>query len=204
MSATNGAPISHERRSRFHYCDAMEHALSNLFGLARSDGVAGLCEDACHVRRQLLKAVRRIREHLDGIITSDDRLRITTASTIDALEQEVKRLREGDDNSLEIIAQLMLLVSELIGFDWDTGKVNRHIIYYQTRDQQQLDDEKTHPRDYCFMLEGDSIGTGRRKVAMVLKDEGFHVAKIAAIMKLPESRVKGLLREATNVRAGKR
>jgi len=181
---------------RFHYCLELEHSLNELFGAGRRwDGAAGAFQDAAMVRKGLLAAANRVQRRLDDILTADDRLRLTTSIEIEALKKEVRQLREGSNNELEVIAHLLSLVGYLLGFDWYLGNPNREVVYFQTAEQQALDDAKRHPKE-PYPLEFEK----RVEIAGSLYDEGLRMVQIARIMRLSEYVIKGFLIRTGRVR----
>jgi len=174
---------------RFHYCLELERSLKQLFGTGpKWDGMAGAFQDVAMVREGLLAAANRVQRRLDDILTADDRLRLTTSIEIEALKKEVRKLREGSNNELEVIAHLLSLVGYLLGFDWYLGIPNREVVYFQTAKQQALDDAKRHPKE-SYPLEFEK----RVDIARSLYDEGLRMAQIARIMKLSVYVIKGFL-----------
>jgi hypothetical protein len=137
----------HDRHAElFHDSLELEYALAEFFGHeSKWYGTAGAFGDPASVSEALLAATLKIRARLKEIITTDDRLLLTTTITLDAIEQEAKSLRQDSNNQLELIADLLHLIAVLLGFDWQAGKPNRHIIYFQTADQEWIDDKARNP-----------------------------------------------------------
>ena len=155
--------------------------------------MAATFKDVSKVREALLQATKKIRSHLEQIITADDRLLLTTSITLNSIEEEIRNLTEESNNELEIIADLLHLIAHLLGYDWNMGETNRQVVHFQTAEQERIDDMKRHPNQIQG-LEHEK----RLEIAMNLYDQKLRVAQIARIMKLSEHVVKDML-----VRAGK-
>lgn len=124
-----------EESERFKDNMDFEHALSNLLG-KRYYGCAGAFSSPKISKEFLRRAIRRIRRRLNEIITTDERLILTTSITLDRLERRVKTTSEKVNNDWFIIANLLNLVSLLLGYDWVDGDVHRHVIFYQDKQQE--------------------------------------------------------------------
>ena len=189
--------MKHTRRhdNRYHYSAKLEWALLELLGeKSKWSGMAAMFQDVSKVRGAFLQATKKIRSHLEQIITADDRLLLTTSITLNSIEEEVGNLTEESNNELEIIADLLHLIAHLLGYDWLMGETNRQVVYFQTAEQECIDDMKRHPNQIQGKLEYEK----RLEIAMNLYDQKLRVAQIARIMKLSEHLVKDML-----VRAGK-
>ena len=188
--------MKHTRRhdNRYHYSAKLEWALLELLGeKSKWSGMAVTFQDVSKVREALLQATKKIRSHLEQIITADDRLLLTTSITLNSIEEEIRNLTEESNNELEIIADLLHLIAHLLGYDWNMGETNRQVVHFQTAEQERIDDMKRHPNQIQG-LEHEK----RLEIAMNLYDQKLRVAQIARIMKLSEHVVKDML-----VRAGK-
>ena len=191
-----GSLVNRVETERFHYCLDLESALTQLCGIsAERSFSAGLFHDPAQVKRALRTAIKKIRSRLNQITTVDERLRLTTSIALERLEDETRKLSRTSDNELEIIAHLIELIALLLGFDWEMGKPNREVVYFQTFEQQRIDDIKRHP-------DGPNL-TGifrlkkQRELICGMYQEGLRVAQISDVMTLSESMVKDTL-----VRAG--
>lgn len=129
-----------EKGERFKYNMDFEDALRNLLG-EKYYGYAGVFRNARVCKKCLRRAIRRIRRRLNEIVTTDERLVLTTSITLGRLESNVKATSEKNNNDWFIIANLLELVSLLLGYDWGDGKVHRHVIFYQDK-QQEVEDYK--------------------------------------------------------------
>ncbi len=190
---------SPKQQNKFHYSSQLESAMRQLFGLRGKWGKsAEYFSEPKYIREALKDAIAKIRKLLDNIITADDQLLLITNSTLDTLEREIKKLEFDSNNELEIIAHLLSLVADLLGLNGFDGKVNRHVIYYQTLEQIQIDDAKRHKGDYDFgKPEYPKFLRKREEIMIMLHEQGLSVEKIAIIMKLSSNNVRDVL-----VRAG--
>ena len=181
----------------FHYSAGLELALEQFYGHASSwYGSAGSFQNPLYVRKAIIAATRAIRRRLQELLTADDRLRLTTALTLDGIERDARLLSATHNNVLDLLGRFINLTAYLLGFDWLLGKPYRQVVYFQTLDQQRIDDRMRHPASPYeqAMLERDK----RVGIASRLFDDGIRVGQIARIMNLSETITKDLL-----VRAGK-
>lgn len=177
-----------------NYCQSLQFAMMELYG-KNWDGTAGLFTTNRFTANALKKAVRKIRNRLEQIITTDDRLRMRVADQIAALEANLKTFSNGHSNLLEITAELLTLIALLIGFDYYKGIPNRYLIYYQTKEQQETDNrflEKNSPA-----LDENSEYGERVKIASMLQRKGYAIIHIAKIMNRPKEHVRHWLRNAS-------
>lgn len=181
-----------QQASPFHDSMALETALRELYGIKSAwYHSAGTFEDYREVRAALRAAVRRVRKRIREIATADDRLLLIAELELDGLDRSLRTLKSDGTGLLDIVAHLLHLTARLLGYDWEAGKPNRHIIFYQTRDQVWIDDEnrgKQHPID---AVREEQIK--RAEIICRLFKEGIRVPQIAAIMSIPEARVKDIL-----------
>lgn len=122
--------------------------------------------------------------------------------TIDAIENEAKALSKERNSLLEIIAHLLHLIEYLLGYDWLKDKPNQHVIYYQTADQEWIDDTAQHPDTMHFESRNKEDEKGYEIVNNLFDDE-FRIAEIARIMRLPESLVKDMLIHSGKIKGTK-
>ena len=185
----------HKETDRFHHSLKLEYAMMELFGRnSKWDMTGGLYKNPKHVREALLSATKKIKRHLENIITCDDRLLLLTSLTIESLDSEIKELREDNCNELEIIACFLKLVAYLIGFDWGMGKTNRQVVYYQTLEQEELDEEKRQGIEFHKQF---SVEQKKRvEIACMLYKQEVRVPQIARIMRISEPMTKKLLVDA--------
>lgn len=152
-----------DRSARFKYNLSLLLAMQNLYGRKHYDGMAGAFMDPNFCKECMLRAVKRIRNRLDDILTMDERLRQTTGLILDNLKSNVKEMSEDVNNDWNIIANLLDLIAHLLGYDWLDERIHRHIIFYQDKAQEQLDwkmrkgtreyfDEWLQDKKYRYML----------------------------------------------------
>jgi hypothetical protein len=181
-----------QQTGAFHDSMALETALCELYGIRSAwYHSAGTFKDYRKVRSALRAAVRRLRQRICEIVTADDRLLLTAELELDALDRSLRALKSDGAALLDITAHLLHLTAGLLGYDWLAGKPNRHIVFYQTRDQVWIDDKnqgKQHPVDALREEQ-----TKRAEIICKLFKEGIRVPQIAAIMSIPETRVKDIL-----------
>lgn len=124
--------------SRFKDSMFFEFAMQDLLG-PKYYGSAGGFSDPTFCKECMIRAVKRIRNRLDQILTVDERLRHSTGIILDRLESNVKETSEKVNNDWEIIADLLDLIAHLLGYDWLDGEIHRHVIFFQDRTQEQFD-----------------------------------------------------------------
>jgi len=192
--------MSSKNSNPFHYSIAFEMALQEFFGHeSKWYGSAGGFQNPQNVKDALIAVTTRIRKRLNEIITSDNRLLTVTNSIVDALEGQSKLLSADNNNFLEIIGLLLSLIAHLLGYDWLKGKPNRHVIYYQTAEQQWIDDVAQYP-DTMNYLSRNKESQKRYDVVSSLYDEGFRAAEISRIMRLSEPLVRDMLADAGKIK----
>lgn len=181
-----------EKSERFKHNMDFEHALSNLLG-QRYHGSASAFFSARICKKFMLKALRRIRGRLDEIVTTDERLLLTTSITLDRLELNVKATSEKVNNDWSIIANFLNLVSLLLGYDWVDGKVHRHVFFYQNKRQETMDYK--HKVGRAFWDEFP-FGDWRIRFEMVylLRERQLPKNQIARVLGLSEKLVTKILK----------
>ncbi|MGR3177491.1 MAG: hypothetical protein ACUZ8E_05505 [Candidatus Anammoxibacter sp.] len=181
----------------YHHCLELEMALLEFFGeKSRWVNSAGTFSDVKYVKKAIQSAAKKIRTRLKEIITVDDRLLLTTSSAIEAIERSLKNLDINGNGLLEILAHFINLIANLLGYDWQRGKHNRQILFFQTIKQQMLDDVLRYPHDTYKRI--NAVEVERVKIVEHLFDHGKRILLISRILNLSETRVKDIL-----VRAGK-
>jgi hypothetical protein len=85
-----------------------------------------------------------------------------------------------------------------LGFDWYRGKPNRQVIYYQTSEQELLDDRERHLGEISFRASKNEFQR-RVEIAALLHGQGYRVAQIGRIMRLSEPTIKDLLVRASRI-----
>jgi hypothetical protein len=192
--------MSNQNSNPFHYSIALEMALQEFFGHeSKWYGSAGGFQNPQRVQEALVAVTTKIRKRLNEIITTDDRLLTVTNSIVDVLASQSKAMSVDNNNFLEIIGSLLSLLAHLLGYDWLKGKPNRHVIYYQTAEQQWIDDVAQHP-DTMNYLSRNKEAQKRYDVVCSLYDEGFRAAEISRIMRLSEPLVRDMLADAGKIK----
>ncbi len=162
-------------------------AVADILGKNIPDDVEFIYDDPKLVKRDLIKCIDKIERTFRQNITSDIRLSRTTQLAIDDLREA---LRKNEPLNLGIIAGLLQLVALLLGFDHGSGKANRHVVYYQTRDQIAAD------VDY-FTINGHKNrgveGLKQSDIIQMLTRDGYKENQIALIMNLSVANVRTLI-----------
>lgn len=184
----------HSSDNRFHYSLELEYALRELLGdkVRNHAGAYTMPKNVCE---DMLAAVEKIRQRIENIVTTDDRLLLTTSLIINNLEKKIKAIKIENNNDLEIIASLMDLIARLLGFDWERGIPNRQLIYQQEEEQRDFDYANINPNDW-----GNNQTVKKRiEIVGMLFDQGIKIAQIARIMRLTNISVKSLLHHSGRV-----
>jgi regulator of sirC expression with transglutaminase-like and TPR domain len=124
---------------RFYYNLELEQALRNLLSDKYYHSASGF-SDPKDVEKAMLHATKKIRETLDKT-KADQRFHDLVDVELNALESELRNLRIHN-NDWKIIAQLLQLISTLLGYDWNEGKQYRKLKYHQTPTQQRKSSAK--------------------------------------------------------------
>ena len=178
----------------FLYRNAFANAVDNLLGTEKRSAVTpSIYEDQKYVRRALKECADKVQQTLQTNITLDDRLSHTTQFALNQLRESIAD-KTGPIN-LGAIASLLQLVVFLLGFDHNTGKINRHIVYYQTLDQIQFDTDK--------LLGNGNMNSGieglkQSELIQQLLGEGYKPTQIATIMNMSVAAVKTRIRNHDN------
>ena len=184
-----------EQSERFKDNMDLELALRNLMG-ERCYGLAGAFSDPLCCKEFLLRAIKQIRKRLKEVITTDERLSSTTHNTLDSLEHYAKSTSEKVNNDWFIIADLLNLISRLLGYDYLDGKVHRYIIFYQDKQQEFEDYHKNVGRALIDELSKDL--RVRYELVYLLKKKEFSNNQIARVMGLSEKLVIKILKKIQN------
>ena len=182
-----------DRSTRFKY-GSLLFAMQNLFGRKHYEGMAAAFSDPTFCKECMLKAIKRIRNRLDDILTMDERLRQTTGMILDSWESNVKEMSEEVNNDWGIIANLLDLIVHLLGYDWLDGRVHRHIVFYQDKAQEQLDWKiRKGKREY---YDGLRLEKKRRYILVnLLKKNQIPKYQIARLLGISVRRVSRILLE---------
>lgn len=184
-----------EQSERFRYNMDLELALRHLMG-ERCYGLAGAFSDPQCCKEFLLKATKQIRKRLKEVVTTDERLLSTTHNTLESLERYAKSTSEKVNNDWFIIADLLNLISRLLGYDYLDGKVHRYIIFYQDKQQEFEDYHKNVGRALINELSKDL--RVRYELVYLLKKKEFSNNQIARVMGLSEKLVIKILKKIQN------
>ena len=179
-----------EEGKRFKYNMDFEHALRNLLG-QRHYGMAGAFRSPKISKKFLLRAIRRIRRRLNEIITTDERLILTTSITLDRLERNVKAMSAKVNNDWVIIANLLNLISLLLGYDWLDGDVHRHVFFYQDKVQEIHDYKKKVGKAFWDEFTGD--WRIRFEIVCLLKEMELPNNQIARVIGISDKLVAKIL-----------
>jgi len=187
------------RKPRFKYSMNFEFAMREILGDKAYHSAASASNPMC-IKKICKKALNKIKERIDNIVTMDERLRATLFLEISDLEKEISKI-DKENNDWEIISILFRIIAKLLGYDWLSGKVCREVIYYQTKDQMYHDyihdytaAENRRKKYDTLGEESDEIYLKRYKEVIRLKEEGFHPNQIARIMNTSEYAVKQMLK----------
>ncbi|HDQ06525.1 MAG TPA: hypothetical protein ENN36_07385 [Candidatus Bathyarchaeota archaeon] len=151
------------RNEGFRYNGDLEIVMADLFG-KRYFGLAGLFSDPKFCKKCMLKAIKKIKRRLNELLTIDERLRERTNSILDSLEREARKISLEENNEWKIITHLLHLVTHLLGYDWQDGKIHRQVFYYQDKAQAQMDKKIYNPRTFY-----DSLRSDQRFTFMLVK-----------------------------------
>lgn len=183
-----------DRSARFKHNLSLEYVMQDLFGQKHYAGMARAFNEPTFCKECMLRAIKRIRNRLDDILTLDERLRQTSGTILDKLENDVKEMSEKVNNDWVIITSLLHLIVHLLGYDWLDGRIHRHIIFYQNKAQEQLDVIKTKgKREYYDNLRLEE----KRRYMLVnfLKKNKIPKYQIANLLGISVRRVRKILLE---------
>ncbi len=102
----------------------LEHALRNI-GYKNYYGYASLFEEPKHFKKGVKDWVKKIRTRIDELTQYDARLRKLVLIKLDSIDKEVSKVPDGNVE-YQIIAELLYLISNLLGYDW-LGEINREV-----------------------------------------------------------------------------
>ena len=188
-----------EKQQRFKYSMAFEFAMREILG-DKAYHSAASAGNPVSIKKICKKALDKIKERIDNIVTMDERLRAMLFSEISNLEKEISKINK-ENNDWEIISILFRIVARLLGYDWVSGKVCREVVYYRTREQEYRDflndnvsSEIRRKKYETLWKESEDVYIQRYKEILRLKEEGFHSNQIARIMNITEYAVNQLLK----------
>jgi len=190
------------RKPRFKYSMKFELAMREILG-DKAYHSADSAGNPASIKKICKKALNKIKERIDNIVTIDERLRAMLFLEISYLEKEISKI-DKENNDWEIISILFHIIARLLGYDWVSGRICREVIYYQTKDQVYRDyindyaaAENRRKKYDTLWKEANEIYLKRYKEILRLKEEGFHPNQIARIMNTSEYAVKQMLKSKT-------
>jgi len=166
--------------------------MQDLFGRKSYGGIAGAFCDADFCKKCTLRAIKRIRRRL-SLLFMDERLRQTTSIILDRLQKNLKETSEEVNNDWHIIANLLDLISHLLGYDWLDGRIHRHVFFYQNLGQEQLDWNYKKGREY--FEEWRKEDKRRYMLVNFLRENQIPKYQIANLLRVSVRRVNKILRE---------
>ncbi|MDD3735057.1 MAG: hypothetical protein PHO31_01100 [Candidatus Pacebacteria bacterium] len=188
-----------EKQKRFKYSSAFESAMRELLG-DRAYHSADSATNPAFVKKVCQKALNKIRERIDNVVTMDERLRAMLFLEIGYLEKEISKINK-ENNDWEIISILFHIIARLLGYDWASGKVCREVVYFRNKNQEYQDylndfiaAEKREKKYKKRLQEFEYIYLQRCKEVIQLKNKGFHSNQIARIMNMTEYAVNQILK----------
>jgi hypothetical protein len=186
-------PIDEVIDDHFHNCTALESAMKELFGNESCwQASASWFDDPRTVRKALSAAMSTIEKHARERINCDERLREMLLLCTRSLQDEVRQLKSGATNQLDIVALLLEMVVRLLGYDHRTGETNREVIYYQTQEQMKRDIDCASATGRPNRLIED---VKRHEIIRQLLAEGLPETQIALILNIPYAKVRLYLRD---------
>jgi len=183
--------------ARFKYNLPFEIALSNLLG-ERYLGSASEFRDITTCKEYFRRAIKRIKKTLNDIIVYDERLLMMTNRTLERLDELAKETSQKNNHDWLIIANLIDLISRLIGYDWADGKIHRYVFYHQNRIQEIEDYHKMAGRSFFDELRNEN--KIRYELVCQLKEKGFSNNYVGRILRISDKRVSKILKLVENTR----
>ncbi len=178
-------------QDRFHYSLSMENTNHEFKGIKKcSSGMASAYANLLYVKKAYQTWLKLIYKRIEEVVTTDELLRMTLISDVEALQAEVAEIKRNSDNDLEIIASLFRLIAHLLGWDYLNGRFYRTPMFHQT----------TKQRTECLMYAAQTslLPQGlfevyhRRRLLKQLLSEGLSYARIALILGTSLESVKTL------------
>jgi hypothetical protein len=184
--------IMSEKSKRFKYNKELEWALCNLLG-SKYCNLAGGYSSVKYCKKDLRRAIKHIKKRLNKIITIDERLLSETSILLERLDNYIKGTSIKVNNDWYIIAILLNLISLLIGYDWKDGKVYRHIIYYQDKEQERTNYIK-EVGNIAFWEEFGGDKRIRYEIVYLLNEKKLPKNQIARVLGLNYNRINKILK----------
>lgn len=181
------------KSDRFKYNMIFEIAMQNILGTHYSHS-AELFREVDYSKKYLRRAIKKLRKRVVELITHDERLLTQCESILDSIDDLAKKTADDVNNDWEIIANLILLVSKLVGFDWCDGKIYHHAFFYQDL-KQEFDSEtqKRGARDvYKELMD---VRKYQYMTVNSLNKKNLPMIQIGNILNISKDRVKQILEE---------
>lgn len=164
---------------------AFEGCLCLILGARIGYHSAGCHDHPVLARRLLLKALKKLRERVDNIVTMDEDLR----PVILARFRELETVQRGVDWARTSIT-LLEVTARLLGYADRDGKIHRQVVFFRTREQELSDYCRGTPNQ-----EGrERLLRERHALVLQLKQKGFSIVEIAQILGTSEYAVQQVLR----------
>lgn len=178
---------------RFHPSMRFEAGMREALGREayQTAGYAGMPK---YAKRVMLKALNKFEKRLDELCTMDERLRDRLSDDFETLRKQLKSL-DTSCNEMDIIGTFFQIVSRLLGYDWQEGKIYRTPVYFQTKQQHLANYENRYPTDWHQREANVSaVGLQRCKIARQLQEQGLHINQIARVLNATDYSVRQMLR----------
>jgi hypothetical protein len=123
-----------------------------------------------------------------------------TLANLDGMESDLKLIGKDAEAEWDLITDLMVLSSRLVGYDWLDGEIHRQVVYYQTQMQEWRDLKNKQPiRPYRPVAEEikeqEDIEKIEKKIISDLLGQGLTFYEIYSILRMPPGRLEKLIKE---------
>lgn len=173
---------------------AFEGCLCLILGDRRAYHTAGYQDDPVLARRLVLKALEKLRERIDNIVTMDEDLRSAILSRFSELE----KTRRGVD-WMRLAITLLEVTAQLLGYTYRDGKVHRQVVFFRTKEQELWAFRLRHQNHKQM----DRLLREKYTLVRELKGKGFAVPEIAQILGTSEYAIHQVLKDALLERVAK-
>lgn len=185
-----------KKSDRFKYNMVFEMAMLNLLG-GHYYHCAELFREVDYSKKYLRRAIKKLKKRVNELITHDERLLTQCESILSSIDDLAKETSEDVNNDWEIIGNLILIVSKLVGYDWVDGKIYHHAFFYQ--DLSQEFDSEGHKRGlknvYQELIESRKY---QYKIVNSLNEKGLSMIQIGMILNISRNRVKKIIDEISD------
>jgi len=175
------------KQERFHYSLPLEMVAWELYGIDKRPGLAATFQRCSFFKDNCRKFLKKIRKRINQIVSNDELLRDTLNRDIEGIEDEIKKCSQTYNTDIDIIGQLIRLVSHLLGWDHNEGNFFRTPIYYQTEVQKEkllkIVSKRGVPSEIPFR---------RRNIILNLLKDKLSYQQIGLILGISDSCVKQL------------